>query len=238
MNKKDLVVKENSLINSKGKYKYKKNELKLICVLISNIQNKYESDFERKYFDLKELGFSEKEFNNYTYVKKLCEDLMSKPFWLNGSLYNWFTKLTPVDGAGKIEYQFHDDLKPYLLDVKKNFTSYAIENILKLKSSYSIHIFELLMQLKNKGHRTIFLEDFKEILKIPKSYRNIDVKRLLDKSKEDIYNNTQIEFEYKLTKNGRAYNKIEFFIKNNTKSRQVLNHHFNALIKRKKDLNK
>jgi hypothetical protein len=38
--KTNLVVKHNALINATSDYKFERNELKLICFLISNIDNK------------------------------------------------------------------------------------------------------------------------------------------------------------------------------------------------------
>ena len=53
-------------------------------------------------------------------------------------------------------------LKPFLLELKKNFTMYPLLYIPKLKSSYSIRLYELLYQYKTIGHRTFDLEDLQK----------------------------------------------------------------------------
>lgn len=58
--KENLVVKHNALINATSKYKYETNELKLICTLISNIDNQKDKGFDIKYMNLRDLNFSEK----------------------------------------------------------------------------------------------------------------------------------------------------------------------------------
>ena len=90
----NLIVKSNSLINSKSKYKYSKNELKMICCLISEVK-KDEKDFFIKTFELKKLNFKNDEFNNHTYLNELCQDLLSKPFLIPNSKkwVNWFSSL-------------------------------------------------------------------------------------------------------------------------------------------------
>ncbi|NJN35614.1 MAG: replication initiation protein [Saprospiraceae bacterium] len=53
-------------------------------------------------------------------------------------------------------------LKPFLLELKRNFTMYPLLYIPKLKSSYSIRLYELLYQYKTIGHRTFDIEDLQK----------------------------------------------------------------------------
>lgn len=213
----NLIVKSNSLINSKGKYKYSKNELKLICCLISDVK-KDETDFYIKSFELKKLNFKNEEFNNHTYLNELCQNLLSKPFLIPNSKkwVNWFSSLEVDNGV--INYNFEPSLKPYLLELKENFTSYYITNVLTLTSSYSIHIYELLKQLEGVGYRKFIIEDLKEILSIPKSYQFVHFKKLMEKVKEDL-EKTDINISFEIIKEGRSFKYINFkIIKNKNNS--------------------
>lgn len=213
-NKNNLVVKSNLLINAKGKYKYSKNELKLICSLIANIK-KEDKEINQKTINLKDLGFTTDEFNNHTYLNELCNDLLSKPFRIPNTKkwVNWFSMLEPIEGV--INYKFVEDLRPYLLELKEQFTSYYLENVLKLKSSYSINIYELLKQLEGIGFRKFEIEEFKELLAIPDSYKFSNLKNLLEKVKQDLEENTDIKFTYSLEKQGRKFQHINFKILKN-----------------------
>ncbi len=212
----DLVVKHNALVNATSDYKFSRNELKMICILVSNINKKTEKDFKEKHINIIDLDVNE-ETNNHTYISNLCSSIMSKPFKINGSIYNWFTKLTPLENQGIIEYQFHEDLKPFLLELKNNFTMYNVTDILKLRSSYSIQVFELLKQYQGMQSKTriISIQEFREILCIPNSYKNKDIRILLETIQKDLKENTQIEFNFEIEKLGRKFNKIIFEIKNN-----------------------
>ena len=64
--------------------------------------------------------------------------------------------------------------------LKDNFTKYNISNILKLRSSYSIQVFELLAQYKVIGNRTISIKEFREVLSIPTTYKDNHIKALLE----------------------------------------------------------
>ena len=211
--KENLVVKHNTLINATSKYKYETNELKLICTLISNIDNQKDKGFDIKYMNLRDLNFSEKDITNVEYITNLCESIMSKPFKIGKGVFNWFSGL--VYDNGVIEYAFDKRLKPYLLELKDNFTRYNISNILKLRSSYSIQIFELLSQYKTIGTRSITIDEFRKLLKIPKTYKNNDLKRLIEGVQKDLKNNTTLSFEFSFKKLGKSFNSIDFQIFDN-----------------------
>lgn len=217
MKKEDYkVVKHNSLVNIKGKYQYSVNQLKLVCHLIANIKPN-EEDFETKYIALKELGFVDENSENYTYFKEEFVRLLEMPFKIPNSKYwvNWFSALAFENGV--IEYRFDPALKPFLLNLKENFTSYHLSNVMNLKSNYAILTFELLAQARNQGYRNITIKEYRELLKIPDSYLNADILRLLKKVQKEIKDRTNLQFDFVFKKMGKAFHSINFVVKNNKK---------------------
>ena len=213
------VVKHNFLINAKSTYKYTLNELKLISHLIANILPS-DTNLEIKKVSIRELNFIVTDSNNYSKIGKELEKLKIKIIKLpNGYEVNWFSCLKYENGF--IEYSFDTRLKEFLLNINSNFTSYYVTNVRNLKSAYSIRIFELLFQLKDKGYRTIFLNDLRECLGIPISYSNKDIRRLIQNVQKDLQLHTTIQFEFKIVKKGRIFHKVEFIIKNNKKVKGV-----------------
>ena len=210
------VSKHNSLVNAKGKYKYSVNQLKLICHLIANIKPN-EEDFETKYIALKELGFVGENSENYTYFKEEFVRLLEMPFKIPNSKYwvNWFSALAFENGV--IEYRFDPALKPFLLNLKENFTSYHLSNVMNLKSNYAILTFELLAQARNQGYRNITIKEYRELLKIPDSYLNADILRLLKKVQKEIKDRTNLQFDFAFKKMGKAFHSINFVVRNNKK---------------------
>ena len=211
-----FVVLHNSLVNAKGKYQYSVNQLKLGCHLIANIKPD-EEDFETKYIALKELGFVDENSENYTYFKEEFVRLLEMPFKIPNSKYwvNWFSALAFENGV--IEYRFDPALKPFLLNLKENFTSYHLSNVMNLKSNYAILTFELLAQARNQGYRNITIKEYRELLKIPDSYLNADILRLLKKVQKEIKDRTNLQFDFAFKKMGKAFHSINFVVKNNKK---------------------
>ena len=210
------VSKHNSLVNAKGKYQYSVNQLKLICHLIANIKPD-EEDFETKYIALKELGFVGENSENYTYFKEEFVRLLEMPFKIPNSKYwvNWFSALAFENGV--IEYRFDPALKPFLLNLKENFTSYHLSNVMNLKSNYAILTFELLSQSRDIGYRNITIKEYRELLKIPDSYLNADVLRLLKKVQKEIRERTNLQFNFAMKKMGKPFHSINFVLLNNKK---------------------
>lgn len=204
----------------KGNINIQKNELKIVCNLIANV-DKHDKELTIKQIELKNLGFTDKEFNNHTYLNQLCNDLLSKPFKIpNTRMWvNWFSMLEPKEGI--INYSFSEHLKPFLIDLKEQFTTYYLSNILKLTSSYSINIYELLKQLENIGFRKIEISEFRELLSIPKSYQFVHIKELLEKVSQDLEEHTDIKFNHTFIKTGRSFTHINFKILKNVEDKKI-----------------
>ena len=210
------VVKHNSLVNIKGKYQYSVNQLKLICHLIANIKPN-EEDFTKKQVSIKELNFIDENTYNHNYFKEEFVRLLEMPFQIpeDEGWTNWFSYLKYKNGV--IEYRFDPALKPFLLNLKENFTSYHLSNVMNLKSNYAILTFELLAQARNQGYRNITIKEYRELLKIPDSYLNADILRLLKKVQKEIKDRTNLQFDFAFKKMGKAFHSINFVVKNNKK---------------------
>ena len=210
------VVKHNNLVNIKGKYQYSVNQLKLICHLIANIKPN-EEDFTKKQVSIKELNFIDENTYNHNYFKEEFVRLLEMPFQIpeDEGWTNWFSYLKYKNGV--IEYRFDPALKPFLLNLKENFTSYHLSNVMNLKSNYAILTFELLAQARNQGYRNITIKEYRELLKIPDSYLNADILRLLKKVQKEIRDRTNLQFDFAFKKMGKAFHSINFVVKNNKK---------------------
>ena len=210
------VVKHNSLVNIKGKYQYSVNQLKLICHLIANIKPT-DTNLEMKQIAIKDLGFIGEENYHYTYFKEDFVRLLEMPFQIPGTKkwVNWFSCLEYDTGV--LNYAFDERLKPFLLQLKGNFTEYYLSNVMNLKSNYAILTFELLAQARNQGYRNITIKEYRELLKIPDSYLNADILRLLKKVQKEIKDRTNLQFDFTMKKMAKAFHSINFVVKNNKK---------------------
>ena len=210
------VVKHNDLVNEKPDQPYTLNQLKLICHLIANIKPN-EEDFTKKQVSIKELNFIDENTYNHNYFKEEFVRLLEMPFQIpeDEGWTNWFSYLKYKNGV--IEYRFDPALKPFLLNLKENFTLYHLSNVMNLKSNYAILTFELLAQARNQGYRNITIKEYRELLKIPDSYLNADILRLIKKVQKEIRDRTNLQFDFAFKKMGKAFHSINFVVKNNKK---------------------
>jgi len=119
-------------------------------------------------------------------------------------------KISPKEG--QVTFEISSLLKPFLLDLKSNYTSYLLANIPKLKSGYSIRIYELLYQYKRIGKRTFELGDLQK--KVGSDYNLYgDFKRkVLKQAQKDLKLYTDLNFIFDEIKTGRKVTSIEFII--------------------------
>ena len=215
------VVKHNDLVNEKPKDPYTLNQLKLICHLISHIKPT-DTNFETKEVSLKELNFDSIENGcNYGIFKSEILELLKKPFELPTKYWvNWFSALSYKEGV--IEYAFDERLKPYLLNLKDNFTSYQLKNILSLKSVYAIRMYELLKQYEVAKARTIEIKELRSLLNISRGYRNNDITKLLENVKEELTLKTDLTFNFEVFKKQQKLNEVKFTIQHNKKENKSL----------------
>ena len=141
-----------------------------------------------------------------------------------------------VEDAKFIDISFHPGMKPFLLSLKSHFTTYDVRNILKLPSSYSIRIYELLKQYQRIGKRKFLVKELKEIIGVieeidingKKKYKdNYPLygnfkQRVLLKAQRDLKEYTDITFTFDQIKKGRAVSEVIFYIFQNTPNSEAI----------------
>lgn len=163
---------------------------------------------------------------NYNQFRDATESIGSRMFEIetNKSLLQlWlFASVEYIKGTGSIEVELSQKALPYLFDLKKNFTSMQLKSLLMCSSKYAKRLYMLGCQWRGAGKVPQMTIDELKImlgLKDPKGKKKeqyerfTDFKRkVLDTAKLQINNETDILFDYKLHKRGRAYYWIDIFI--------------------------
>jgi plasmid replication initiation protein len=234
--KKELEVKKSEAI-VKARYKLSPLAIKFISVIISNLKR---SDDVNEEYVLKVKDFQEltgqKTKRIYELIDEALDDLLKNPLTIPlGDEKNSVLKANWVSGAvynkGEVKFMIYPKLRPFLLEVKEKFLKYKLENILNLKSSYVIRLYEILKdwlemysRYGNRAEKIIKIDDFREILEIPKSYPyggSSGIKfRILEKAKTELAKHTDILFEYEEIKTGRKVTYLKFIIHPNLKNLQ------------------
>ncbi|MFA2828308.1 replication initiation protein, partial [Bacillus wiedmannii] len=194
-------------------------EQKMLLCLASNIEPS-DRDFKTYTFPIKQfhdlLGLSGS--TKYTELSKITKELLSKVIeirirekliqvsWISSAIYN--------RNMGTIDLRFDPLLKPFLLELSNKFTSYRLANVIKLKSTYAIRIYELLKQYEHIKKRTISLENLRyylDAIDVYPNYANFK-QRVLNPSQKELNQKTDISFEFEEVKLGRKVQKIRFII--------------------------
>jgi len=214
MNKKDLIVQHNDLIS--GRHTWNTNEIKIALKALSCLNNN-KLKIELSHQELVSLLNENSKKLSSSYLKNISKSLYSKHFEISKDdnqwkLLHWFREIEYNNGILTIE--FEERLKPYLLNLKSNFTKYSLKNILYMKSNYSMRIYQLLKQYQKIGKRKLKVEVLRNILKVPESYTyNNFKKKVILKAKEEMEIHSDIQFFFKEIKFGKKIIEIEFIIK-------------------------
>lgn len=120
-----------------------------------------------------------------------------------------------------IRGKLHNQLMPYLLNLKKDYVEYPLDEFLSLSSVYSQKIYNLLKSLGDCSAKKERVEKLHNILGITESARNNFAefkRRTLEPAKEEINKVTSLKFEYEIEKEGRKVSIVTFkFIKKRIK---------------------
>jgi len=215
-----------------ARYALSELAIKVITTVIAMI-DKNDQDF--KLYTIKVQNFKElmnsKNKNLYQQLKDACKELVNKHILFdNGEevgfmITSWISSAEYSVGAGEIEIEISQKLRPLLLQLKKgNYLNYELKNILPLKSIYVIRLYELLKHeynkvIKYKPNTTavvheIFIDELREQFKIPKSYQYSS--HIFDKAVKQFKDHTDIQISYEETrKRGKKVLAVEFTIRAN-----------------------
>ena len=111
-----------------------------------------------------------------------------------------------------IGLRFSKDLLPFISNLSREFTKYALSDISGMSSAYAIRIYELISQYRSIGKREIAVADLYQMLELGDRYPLFaDFKRwVLETSVQQINENSPLEVSYELRKTGRKYTHVIF----------------------------
>src|SRR5699024_7505158 len=222
----NLVTQSNSLIEAKHTQSLSLREQKIILTFVSMIQQDDE--------DFKIYSLPIKEFHNlvqlkgrehYTQIKRIIKKLMEKTIEIPKAdggylITHWATHVEYLAGKGTIQFSFEPKLKPYLLQLKRTFTSYRLNNIMSLGSYYSIRFYEFFKKWEKTGQWRTSLKHLKSLLGITQKsyevYGNLK-NRVIKPSIEELNQETDLNIELEEIKKGRQVAELVFKITSKNK---------------------
>ncbi len=216
----ELVVKSNDLIRN-TRYNLSVMEQKIVIYLISKIVAE-DTDFKKVELSVKDycdLCGIDKGGRGYQLVKDSIKSLRDKSWWIQTEdntevLFSWIDTARVQKNNGTVEVKLSESLRPYLLQLKGNFTKYELINTLMLKSRYAIRLYELFKSYLWLGKWEVSIDELKEILLIGEKYKDYrDFKKfVINQSIKEINTYTDLTISYDVKKNGRRIDKLVFQI--------------------------
>jgi plasmid replication initiation protein len=219
-----LVVKRNDLIQ-KSRHQMDLQEQKIILYMISRIKPN-DKDFKEQVFSVAEFcrvcGLDSDSGGNYAYIKNTLKTLRDRSVWVtldDGSetTLAWVNSVTINKQSGFIKLTLDEKMKPYLLELKENFTRYELVYTLAMRSQYAVRLYELLKSYQHKKSVVFDIENLKRLLIAENYTRGNHFKaRVLDIATKEINKLTDIRVTYELIKIGRKFAEVEFSIEQKT----------------------
>ena len=221
-----FVVKSNDLVEAR--YRLSIQESHLVLWLLTQIRPEDE-DFKIHRLDIVEyanmVGLNAK--GQYQELEKITERLMKRILKIKGKEKNkktmlqisWLSSAKYHYGEGYVSLCFDPQLKPYLLQLKSQFTKINISDAMGFKSIYALRIFELLVQVEKIGHRRMSVVELREWCGIGKDeyneYKHLK-SRVLTPAKTEINAKTDYEIDYEEIKDSRKVVSTDWSIKKKT----------------------
>ena len=125
------------------------------------------------------------------------------------------TKRVYFKTEGRFYIEFHEDLIPYIANLKARYTKYELVNIGAFTSTHTIRLYELCSQYKTVGKREIKIDDLKDWLQVKGKY---DLyadfrKRVIEPSVNEINKKSDLLISVEPVKRGRSIVALTFTIK-------------------------
>lgn len=143
------VSKANDLIQ-KSRFSLSLQQQKVVLYLISQI-NADDTDFKLYDFMIADFcrvcGIDVDSGGNYINLKNTLQQIANKSVWITlpnkqQTLVRWIEKPYIDSQRGTIRIKLDADMKPFLLQLKKQYTRYQLIYTLRFKSKYSIRLYE------------------------------------------------------------------------------------------------
>ena len=212
------IVKKSNVAVRKARYSLSLQQQKVLCYLISELK---ETDTHEtvKVFDIKAFyDFMEVGNKDYDKVRIALKALSDKSWWItdendNDILLRFLSTVRCNRRSGKVQIKFHEDMLPFLQNLKREFTQYKLWYTMTMRSEYSIRLYELLKSVAKKEMWEFQIDYLKKIF-MCENYKQFNdfKKRVLEPAVNEINAKTDINVSYELFKEGRAYKSIEFYI--------------------------
>lgn len=202
------------------------NELRFFCIYLSKLNARSPdrrsaeieiSEFE-KMFDVKlnTTEFTQKIQYIAGRTVKVIENGRIRILTLY-SEFDW-----SLDKPHTLAIVCNDKMLPYIFELKKNYTSYRLENIAKLNSVAKIRLYELMKQYEKMKEVKFEVDELKKMLMSTETRFNDFRLRVIEPAVKDINEFTDITVKYEKILKRRKCVALRFFISGKATKKEVV----------------
>ena len=231
--KRNIIVKDNALINAS--YQLDLVEQRLILLAIIKSRQDHESICATSNISVSSSdymsNFKVVKSTAYQALKDACKSLFTREFSYIDTTNSgkkkltqsrWVSEISYIEEEAVVELFFAPSVIPFISNLEKRFTSYELEQVSNLSSSYATRLYEILIAWRSSQRTPIFtIEDFRKKLGVGESkyIKMTNFKaRVLDLAIQQINEHTDITVKYLQHTSGRKIKGISFTILTKTKT--------------------
>ena len=224
---KELVVKDNALINASYNLDLVEQRLILLAIVEARESGKGidANDPLTVHAESYINHFSVHRNTAYQALKDACKDLFARQFsyqeqrpkGVANITSRWVSQIAYVDNSATVELIFAPAIIPLVTRLEEQFTSYELKQVSGLSSAYAIRLYELLICWRSTGKTPVIeLSDFRQKLGVLETeYNRMHdfKKRVLDPAIKQINEHTDITAKVEQHKKGRSVSGFSFKFK-------------------------
>jgi replicase len=218
INTQDKIIYQHNAITS-GRYDYSACMLDILFMILSGLETG-----KREYLiSAKEIELITGRIWNYQQLRTSTEMIGSRMFEIEtAETYKqlWlFSYVEYLKGMGTFKVKINEEALPFFFELKNNFTSMQLKSVLNCSSKYAKRLYALACQWRSIGKKRFEILELKKMLglinkKGEEQFERISAfkSQVLDIARKQINENTDIKFDYELTKKGRSFYWITIYI--------------------------
>ncbi len=224
---KELIVKDNALINASYNLDLVEQRLILLAIVEARESGKgiNANDPLTVHAESYINHFSVHRNTAYQALKDACKDLFARQFsyqeqrpkGVANITSRWVSQIAYVDNSATVELIFAPAIIPLVTRLEEQFTSYELKQVSGLSSAYAIRLYEVLIAWRSTGKTPVIeLSDFRQKLGVLETEykRMYDFKKyVLDLAIKQINKHTDITVKVEQHKTGRTISGFSFKFK-------------------------
>ena len=217
-----LQVRQHNVITN-ARHELSAVQLDIYFMLLSRLKPGENSKYEISVKEIEDLTGRQW---NYQQLRDATSGLIGKVFEIqedDGLLQvALMSSAKYIKGQGRIQLTIAEDLKPYLVDLKNNFTGFQLFCVLSMTSKYAKWLYVQFSRWKDIGYLSYEVEQLKFRLnlkdpkgKLPEQYKQWGQFKdnVLEPAIKQINASSDLRVSYDTEKKGKSIHKLNFTIK-------------------------